>query len=229
MWQLYESQLDKQNLGVMFYPVKKQYLICLLLGLILLACARILPELMKTDPKNSSISDNEVMLILSEDIRSHVEKIPPGFYGYALLPWDMTTQPAPPTVAVGFNYEKDISTKNKGDDYYRYGVDEWATWEKSGFERTNQKLATLYEEFRATHKKDPELYRLSDAELTFRSRLYSIYLKALEHLRKEGVFEDDVYLVIWIPDSGQGIMDKSAKLLNIQEIYSRFFAQFSDP
>jgi len=183
------------------------------------------------DEKTSSAhitDDDKCIEALCNDIRNHVSNIDPGFYGYAIFPWDMHTQPEPSSSAAVVNREENIAPENREDDYYRFCPNEWSLWQHEGFEESAKELSALYQNFRATHKEDPESIAFDDEELAFHSRFYSIHLKALERLKSEGIFSEDVYLVVWVSDSSHEIMDRSAKLLNSPAIYKRFSNQFKD-
>lgn len=183
---------------------------------------------MNEESTDSQKSDDGVVAAICQDVRNHVARLESGFYGYALLPWDMSTQLAPPTLSAVVNREQDIDPENREDDYYRFGVDEWATWEHDGFSGSARELANLYDGFTAGHEKDPDDFEFDEEEIAFQTRFYSAHLEALLRLRNEGVFEDDTFLVIWVTDSDDDIMNKSAKLLNSPATYERFAAQFGN-
>jgi hypothetical protein len=178
------------------------------------------------DPQDSQSSEECVIDAICQDVRDHIARIEPGFYGYALVPWDMTTQLPPPTLAAVVNREGDIDPKNREDDYYRFGVDEWALWELNGFDRSARALASLYDGFNAGHQKDPDDYEFDEEEIAFLKRFYSIHLEALLRLRSEGTFGAETFVVIWVSDSDDDIMIKSARLLNSPTIFRRFATQF---
>ncbi len=178
--------------------------------------------------QDSPSSDEDLVSAICEDVRHHIARIGSGFYGYALLPWDMSTQTPPPTLSAVVNREEDIDPKNREDDYYRFGVDEWALWEHEGFDRSARELARFYESFKAEHNKDPDDFEFDDEEIAFRTGLYDTHVEALLRLRNDGTFGEDTFLVIWVTDSDDEISTKSAKLLNNPTIYGRYAAQFGD-
>jgi hypothetical protein len=190
--------------------------------------ALIVSQEMIRDPQESPSLDEEVIAAICQDVRDHIARLEPGFYGYALVPWDMCTQLPPPTLSAVVNREEDIDPKNREDDYYRFGVDEWALWEHEGFDRSGRELANLYNGFNAGHQKDPDDFEFDDEEIAFLTRFYSVHLEALLRLRNEGAFGADTFVVIWVSDSDANIMIKSAKLLNSPTTYRRFATQFGD-
>jgi hypothetical protein len=178
------------------------------------------------DTQDLPSSEESVIVAICQDVRNHIATIEPGFYGYALVPWDMCTQLPPPTLSAVVNREEDIDLKNREDDYYRFGVDQWVLWEHNGFDRSARELAILYDSFNAGHEKNSDDYEFDEEEIAFLTRFYSIHLEALLRLRREGAFGADTFVVIWVTDSDDDIMIKSAKLLNSPTTYARFVAQF---
>ena len=157
------------------------------------------------------------------DIKRHVASLRQSsveFYGYAVLPPDYYTAFDPTTLAVAFNCESDIDATNSDETYYRYSVDEWQNYVHDGFDTVNRELKSL---LKGARKSSEDL--IDDAYV---DSAYQAVLEAMLTLRNENVFDDVPYLVVWISDSGDGIMNRSAKLLNSPDIYSEFASEFGE-
>jgi len=57
---------------------------------------------------------------------------------------------------------------------------------------------------------------------------YQAVLDAMLTLRNTNTFDGVPYLVVWLSDSGDRILNRSAKRLNAPDIYSEFAAEFGD-
>lgn len=157
------------------------------------------------------------------DIQRHVAELRQSeveFYGYAVLPPDYSTAFDPTTVAVAYNCDSDIDASNRGQSYYRYSVDEWSNYVHDGFDTVNSELKSLLAANRASAD-DP----IDDA---FVESIYQSVLDAMLTLRSDGTFHDVPYLIIWLADSGEDILNRSAKLLNSPEIFADYATEFGD-
>jgi hypothetical protein len=142
------------------------------------------------------------------------------FYGYAVLPPDYTTAFDQTTLAVAFNCESDLDSANHESPYYRYSVDEWKNYVHEGFDAVNRELKALLKSTRSA----------SDGSIdsAFVDTVYQAVLDAMLTLRTENTFAGVPYLVVWLSDSGDGILNRSAKLLNAPEVYSELAAEFGE-
>ena len=157
------------------------------------------------------------------DIKRHVASLRQSgveFYGYAVLPPDYYTAFDPTTLAVPFNCESDVDAANRGLPYYRYSVDEWKNYVHDGFDAVNRQLKPLLTSTRSASDDS-----IDDA---FVNSVYQAVLDAMLTLRNENTFDGVPYLVVWLSDSGDSILNRSAKLLNAPNIYSDFAAEFGD-
>ncbi len=154
-----------------------------------------------------------------DDIRRHVASLRQSgieFYGYAVLPPDYYTAFDPTTLAVAFNCESDISPNNHDEPYYRYSVDEWRNYVHEGFDNVNRELKVLLP---ATSPS------IDDA---FVNSVYQTILDAMLALRHESAFDGVPYLVVWLSDSSDNILNRSVNLLNSEGIYSEFASEFGE-
>jgi hypothetical protein len=155
------------------------------------------------------------------DIKRHVTELRQSgveFYGYAALPPDYGTAFDPTTMAVAFNRESDIDASNRGQPYYRYSVDEWQNYVHDGFESVNGELKSLLADSRESVDDS-----IDDG---FVESIYQTVLDAMLALRADGTFNNVPYLIVWLTDSGDDILNRSAKLLNSSETYSDFATEF---
>lgn len=161
------------------------------------------------------------------DVKRHLESLRDAgidFYGYAALPPDYFTAAEPASIAVAYNGESDIDEDNRGEVYYRYSVDEWENYIHDGFETANAQLKTLLPHFEASMKIDDD----GDSKMAFVAAVNQAILNALKALRKDGAFDGVSYVVIWLSDSGDEIMDQSAKALNSAEVYAEYASEFAE-
>jgi Domain of unknown function (DUF4303) len=157
------------------------------------------------------------------DINRHVASLRQSgvdFYGYAVLPPDYYMAFDPTTLAVAFNCESDVDTANRGSLYYRYSVDEWKNYVHDGFDAVNRELKAL---LTSTPSADDD-----SIDDTFVNSVYQAVLDAMLTLRNINTFDDVPYLVVWLSDSGDSILNRSARLLNAPNVYSEFTAEFGD-
>lgn len=173
------------------------------------------------NPTPDAFADLRAAIV--SDIKRHVTELRQSgvnFYGYAVLPPDYYTAFDPTAIAVAFNCESDIDASNRGQPYYRYSVDEWQNYVHDGFDTVNDKLKSLLAANRGSQD-DP----IND---DFVESIYQSVLDAMLTLRNDGVFNDVPYLIIWLSDSGEDILNRSAKLLNSSEIYSDYATEFGE-
>ena len=139
-------------------------------------------------------------------------------YGYALLPPDYYTAFDPSSITVAYNVESNIALEYRDLAYYRFSVDEWQNYVRDGFAAVNAELSNLKSVVRSST--DDSL----DDDIV--AAIYQAFLDALASLRADGTFDNISYLVIWLSDSGDRITNRSARLLNVDETYSAFAAEF---
>lgn len=159
------------------------------------------------------------------DVTRHLESLRDAgvdFYGYAVLPPDYFTAAEPATLVVAYNGESDIDEEKREEVYYRYSVDEWENYIHDGFETANAQLKTLLPHFEASMKIDDD----GDTKMAFVAAVNQTILDALISLRKDGTLDGVPYVVIWLSDSGDEIMDQSAKALNSAEVYAEYASEF---
>ncbi len=157
------------------------------------------------------------------DITRHVGSLRQSgiaFYGYAVLPPDYYTQFDPTTIAVAFNREPDVEPINRDQAYYRYSVDEWNNYVHDGFDAVNRELQMLLMASRPSLD-DP-------IDNVFVESVYQAILDAMLTLRGEGVFDDHTFLVVWLSDSDNGIMNRSARMLNPRHVFAEFASEFGE-
>ncbi|MEZ6141496.1 MAG: DUF4303 domain-containing protein [Zavarzinella sp.] len=159
------------------------------------------------------------------DIKQHIVSLRESgvsFYGYAAMPPDYATEFDPTSFAVAFNCESDIDEENKKKPYYRYSVDEWQNYVHDGFEATNAELKSILSEFKTLTKQQDD-----DGAVEYLApSINKTLLNALMSLRNDGTFEGIAYVVIWISDSSDEIINQSAKSLNSAEVYDEYASEF---
>lgn len=158
-----------------------------------------------------------------DDIERHVASLRQTgveFYGYAALPPDYYTAFDPTTIAVAFNCESDLEDSKRGEPYYRYSVDEWQNYMHDGFDAVNSELKALLTATQSSND-DP----IDD---TFVNSVYQTVLDAMQTLRNDHTFDDVPYLVVWLSDSDDSILNRSAKLLNSSDVYAAFASEFGE-
>ncbi len=146
-------------------------------------------------------------------------------YGYALLPgepYDLHS------VVAAYNCETDIKVPIGGNmyRYYRYSVDEWLHYVHEGFDKANQCMVDANAEFADMHKGEGDGVR-DDFEIAHSRALLEAILQGFEAAKSAGVFGvPEVYLAMWIPDSGHEIMAKSVRRLNAPAVVKEYMAEF---
>lgn len=166
---------------------------------------------------------SQLRMAIMADIKRHIASLHQtgvDFYGYAVLPPEYYTAFDPTTITVAFNCESDIDDSKRGQSYYRYSVDEWQNYVHDGFDASNQELKAL---LTATKSSDDD-----SIDDTFVSSVYQAVLDAMQVLRNDNTFEGVPYLVVWLSDSGDSILNRSAKLLNSTEVYAEFASEFGE-
>ncbi len=160
------------------------------------------------------------------DIKRHVATLrdsETAFYGYAALPPDYLTEFQPCRLNATFNREADIDDEKRSDPYYRYSVDEWNNYIHDEFDATNAELRALLPRFEELDEK-PES---SGDKAKFIALVNQTILDALISLRNDGTFDGVSYIVIWIPDSDDEIINGSVRELCAANVYSEYASEFS--
>lgn len=166
---------------------------------------------------------------VAHDIETHVARLTATgkeFYGYALLPGDFRDMH---DVVVVTNSESDIkvSISDIAYRYYRFSVDEWASWEHEAFADTNSVLAEATKRFQSQHSLEHDRFQMDECEVTFFGGLLESLVKGFEVAKKAGTFGDtEKFLVVWFSDSDGAIMSESAKRLNSATVAAEFSAEF---
>ncbi len=136
------------------------------------------------------------------------------FYGYSLYSSDDISSLGPVANRLSVIEEK---TSDSDYFYYKYSADEWSDWDDFElFEEVNSIIAQFYNE-----KKD--------CFDEFRDYILNTSLQVMKELEQEGLFglkNDERFLVIWISDSSDEIINISAKQLNTQKVYKEFASEF---
>ena len=159
------------------------------------------------------------------DIKRHVATLresETAFYGYAALPPDYLTEFQPCRLNATFNREADID-ESRRDPYYRYSVDEWNNYIHDEFDATNTELRALLSKFEELGEK-PES---SGEKANFIASVNQTIFDALISLRNDGTFVGVSYIVIWIPDSDDEIVNRSVRELCAANVYSEYASEFS--
>jgi len=148
--------------------------------------------------------------ILNEKFKGDV------FYGYALYTSDDISSIGPVT-----NRKSDIvvGTDDEMYNYYKYSPDEWSEWDD--FEQFNE-VNQIIKEFH------------SKADFTFeqiKEYVLSQSLLTMQELDKNGFFgvkNNERFLIIWISDSDDQMMNISAKQLNTLKVYEDYSYEFEE-
>lgn len=135
-------------------------------------------------------------------------------FGYSLYTSDDVSSIGP--VAVRASALATVAGDSMGV-YYRFSPDEWSEWEDFGFfEEVNQLIRQL--------SAQPRYLRV------IAPKLLGACADVLGELKDSGAFAccgDDLFLVVWISDSDNKIMESSAKKLNSREMFRAFAAEFT--
>ena len=171
----------------------------------------------------------ELVEAIASDLGRHVASLAGAgerIYGYAVLPGDYLTEPGAPSITVAFNRPSDIAPDHANSAYHRFCVDEWAHYENGGFDASNALLEEAHRQFKALHTPDPDADEIDDFEVAYIAKVHRAALAGLSRLKADGIFGEDFFLVLWIPDSFDDIMLESAKALNPEAVYEAFAAEF---
>lgn len=159
----------------------------------------------------------ELKGLLVSATREHFQRyiaLHPGeaYYGYSLYTDDDVSSIGPaatPGSLVTVN--PDVAPNA----YYRYGPHEWPHFEDFGlFDAANALLKSLY----ASH----------EFALNRRRSLEAAY-SALEVLEAAGVFgsrNKGRFIVLWVVDSDESLMDESARQLNSGDVYAAYASEY---
>jgi hypothetical protein len=165
---------------------------------------------------------------VTECVRNHVASLrKQGVrpYGYALLPGELYDLHS---VVAAYNCESDVKVPvgDKLYRYYRYSVDEWVHYVHDGFDRANQCMVDANAEFAAMHVDDGDSV-MDDFDIAHSCALLEAILEGFEAARYAGVFgEPEIYLAMWISDSGHEIMAESVRRLNSAAVVNEYMAEF---
>jgi hypothetical protein len=142
------------------------------------------------------------------------ENINENYYGYSLYTSDDIASFGPVSNCISA-IPCDPTDPTYG--YYKYGPHEWSNFNDFGlFDEANR-----------------ELKFLNDGTLSFddwRSGALQAALQALRELETEGLFgprSDERYVVLWLSDSDDQIMNKAAKELNSATVYAAYASEYA--
>lgn len=163
---------------------------------------------------------------LKKSITSHYQALKSEFegekfYGYSLYTSDDATSISP--VA---NTLSEIEGKKSDSNYiyYKYGVDEWSNWEDfKMFEEVNAIITKYYDDMEEDYDEMDEKYD------ELKQGIFNASLQVMKELEQEGLFgpkTDGRFLVIWVSDSDDEIINISAKQLNTKKVYQEFASEF---
>jgi hypothetical protein len=103
--------------------------------------------------------------------------------------------------------------------YYKYSPDEWSEWDDFQiFDEVNQIIRELY----------------LKAEFTFeeiKKYILSQLLLIMQELDENGTFgekNDERFLIIWVSDSDNSIVNISARKLNTLKVYENYASEFEE-
>lgn len=158
---------------------------------------------------------NELKTAIANHYRALNEKFKEEIvYGYALYTSDDVSSIGP--VA---NLNSDITVEINDDmyNYYRYSPDEWNEWNDFGiFDDVNQIIKEL-------HSKSYVIFE------ELKEKILNQSLQAMKELDENGMFgakNDERFLIIWVSDSDDRIMNISAKQLNTSKAYEEYVSEF---
>jgi hypothetical protein len=166
---------------------------------------------------------------LKSAIRQHYKELAaryPGekFYGYSLYTSDDVEHLCPVVNSISsLGKDKNLETK--------YFPDEWNYWDNFGIFDTVQEIieschaAVDEEDEDSGYDYEVMDFELSENAIKLRKSILQIAVESLYELKVEGVFgeeTDKTYLVVWISDSDDEVMDYSVKKLNSDKMYQEF-------
>ncbi len=153
------------------------------------------------------------------DVANHVAGLNSNgvaFYGYAIQTptWQNVEQP----IAI-YNCENDIEEDNRDSTYYRYSVDEWQHYENDALPLTTAFIGPIDQMFNQLRDD------LDDDNVErYLRNVYVTFAKALGELKAEGLFKDDVFLIVWNED--EELLVKFAQQLNADDVAEPFAEEF---
>lgn len=177
------------------------------------------------------LSEDDALLVelIKSDLKSSIDKIRSSvvdLYGYAILPGDYFEVGS---LVAAFNKESDIKPAELASTiYYKYSVDEWMNYDRDVFQKSNtilEKRNVILQEFCDRHEDQHEV-EIEDLKIRFADSIYELILDALNKFRKEFCQDSDLFLVIWVADSGNSIVNRSAAELNSASVSELFFTEF---
>lgn len=92
-------------------------------------------------------------------------------------------------------------------------------------DRANQCMVDANAEFAAVHEDDGDGV-VDDFEIAHSGALLEAILKDFEAVKSAGVFGPEIYLAMWISDSGHEIMAQSVRRLNTPSVVKEYMAEF---
>lgn len=158
---------------------------------------------------------NELKEAVSRHYKLLAEKFPEeDFYGYSLYTdGDVSSIGPVANRTSALTVEKTDPTYI----YYRYSPDEWSNWDDFGlFEQVNKIIRQYYEEMKNKFVK-------------YKKDILGQALQALLELEAEGLFgskNDNRFIVIWLSDDHNEIINTSAKKLNTRKVYEEYASEF---
>ena len=166
---------------------------------------------------------------VADGIREHVDTLKSrgiGYYGYAILPGELYEIHS---LVAATNTEADIQVPRENGQYlyYRFSVDEWAHYDQGGFEAANALLDQENTRFKSMHSKPEDDYMMDDLEVAHAEVLLESIIQGIEAAKTGGVFgAADPFLVVWIPDSDDEVMERSVRRLNSAAVATDFLSEF---
>ncbi len=145
-----------------------------------------------------------------------LEATPSDCYGYSLLPGSIHSVTS---LVAAYNCESDLTDEHRADTYYRFSVDEWSHYVHEGFDQTNAKLVELNNQLSELGGEDQHTEAYIEA-------LFAAMLLAMKTVQSDAGLERIEFGVIWLSDSGHGIITRSAQTLNSAEVFETFAAEF---
>ncbi len=163
---------------------------------------------------------NELKLELKKAICQHrkilIERYPDeNLYGYSLYTSDDLSAIGPVS-----NRMSAIKVDANSPDYfyYKYCPDEWCDWDDYGlFDVVNRIIRSLYNEM---EDEEDDFYH-------FKQSVLKQALQALKELSHEGWFgaqTDDRFLIVYLSDSNDEIMEVAAEELNTAKVYTDYMS-----
>ena len=152
---------------------------------------------------------------LKEAVSKHYEYLKKSFteetlYGYSLY----TSEDVPDLYPVANKLSAiEVDKADAEYCYYRYCPNEWSDWDDFGmFSEVNEIITELYQE-------------MNDDFLGYKKGVLRQAMQALLELESEGLFgekNDERFLIVFLSDSANDIMNISAKELNTSNVYEEF-------